>query len=469
VKEYSRREDRDDMRKEAMDKSWSRRAFLRGAGGVTVGLPLLASLGWGRGARADASTPPKRLIIMFSPNGTVPDFWRPTGTETNFQLSPILMPLEPHKSDILVCEGIDMTSAKSGPGDGHQTGMGHMLTARELLEGDMFEGGGMSGRVGWAGGISIDQAIANTAGKTTKLKSLELGIQVHGATVWSRMSYLGANQPIPPELDPSAVYQRLFGDLDASPAELIKQQRRRKSVLDLVLSEYNALVPRLDAFDRAKLEAHVTAIREVESRLTLSVAGVSDNCVKPPLPEYPAHMEPGNYEAVGQLQMDLAVSAMACDITRVATIQFSNSVGGHVFTNLGISQGHHDLSHEGNSNADAQDKLMRINRWYAAQMAYLIAKMKTVREGDGTLLDNTLIVWVNELGQGNSHTRDNVPYVLAGSCGGFLKTGRYLDFRLSNPTHPDMLLTWAHAMAQTQMRSFGDTRFSSGPLSQLSS
>jgi hypothetical protein len=450
-----------------MDKTWSRRAFLRGAGGVTFGLPLMASLGFGGKARA-ANPYPKRIVIMFSPNGTVGEFWRPnrTGTsDSQFTMSPILMPLAPHKDDLLIVEGIDMTSARYGLGDGHQTGMGHMLTAREILEGDMFEGGGGSGRVGWAGGISIDQAIANEVGKATKLKSLELGVQVHGATIWSRMCYLGPNQPIPPENDPSLVYARLFGDLDVNPAELIKRELRRKSVLDLVLSEYKALEPRLDAFDRQKLEAHSQAIYEVTKRLRTEVAGVSDTCVKPDEPLYPSHMEPSNFEAVGRIQIDLMVAAMACDITRVGSIQFSHSVSGHVFSNLGINQGHHDLSHEGDSNADAMDKLMRINRWYAEQFRYLIERMKAVPEGDGTMLDNTVLVWVNELGRGNSHTRDNVPYVLAGSCGGFFNTGRHLQYALTN--HNDFLLTLAHGMGLTQMRAFGDTRFSNGPLTQL--
>jgi hypothetical protein len=447
------------------DKSWSRRAFLRGAAGAAFGLPLMSSLGFGGRARADGSAFPKRLVIMFSPNGTVPGAWRPAGGEFDFRLSPILEPLAAHREDLLVCEGMNMTSARHGLGDGHQTGMGHMLTARELLEGDMFEGGGGSGRVGWAGGISIDQEIANRVGTDTKLKSLELGVQVHGATIWSRMSYLGANQPIPPQNDPREVYGRLFGDLDVNPAELIRQQRRRKSVLDLVLSEYNALVPRLDAFDRQKLEAHATAVREVESRLQLSVAGVSDTCVKPSEPTWNDHMDPANYEAVGRLQMDLLTAALACDITRVATVQFSHSVSQHVFSNLGIYQAHHDLSHEGDSNLDAQDKLMRINRWYAEQMRYLIEKMKAVPEGNSTLFDNSVIVWVNELGQGNSHTRDGVPYVLAGSCQGFFQTGRYVRF--PGTSHNDFLLTLAHALGHNELRAFGDPRFSSGPLTML--
>ncbi len=447
------------------DKTWSRRAFLRGAAGAAFGLPLMASLGYGGRARADGGNFPKRIVILFSPNGTVPDAWRPTGGEFDFRLSPILEPLAPHREDLLICEGLNMISARNGLGDGHQTGMGHMLTGRELLEGDMFEGGGGSGRVGWAGGISIDQEIANKIGTNNKLKSLELGVQVHGATIWSRMSYLGANQPIPPQNDPREVYGRLFGDLDVNPAELIRQQRRRKSVLDLVLSEYNALLPRLDAFDRQKLEAHAPAVREVESRLQLSVAGVSDTCVKPSEPGWPDHMEPGNYEAVGRLQMDLLTSALACDITRVVTVQFSHSVSQHVFSNLGIYQAHHDLSHEGDSNLDAQDKLMRINRWYAEQMRYLIERMKAVPEGNSTLFDNSVIVWVNELGKGNSHTRDQVPYVVAGSCQGHFQTGRYL--RYPGTSHNDFLVSLAHAVGHTELRTFGDTRFASGPLANL--
>lgn len=440
---------------------WSRRAFLRGAGGVAIGLPFLASLGvgpLGRHARAAEGGPfPKRFIVMFSPNGTIKKNWLPTGEGTSFNLSRILEPLAPHKDDLLILDGVSMLTAKHGPGDGHQTGMGHMLTAVELLSGDLFQGGGDSGSVGWAGGISVDQAIANVVGGATKLKSLELGVQVHGATVWSRMSYLGPNQPIPPENDPKAVFDRLFADMSISPAEVLKRDRRRKSILDLVKGEYAALAPRLDAFDRHKLEAHLDAIREVEKRLQTEVTGVSESCVLPTEPAWPAHMEPTNYEAVGRLQMDLLVSALQCDLTRVASLQFSHSVSQHVFTNLGIFQAHHDLSHEGDSNQDAQEKLTLINRFYAEQMAYLVARLRATPEGDGTLLDNTVVLWVNELGKGNSHSRDEVPYVLAGSCGGYFKTGRYERFLASTP-HNDFLVALQRAMG-LGVESFGDNRY----------
>lgn len=440
---------------------WSRRAFLRGAGGVAIGLPFMASLGLGplgKSARAAEGGPfPKRFVLMFSPNGTVKKNWLPSGEGTSFNLSRILEPLAPHREQLLILDGISMLTAKHGPGDGHQTGMGHMLTGVELLSGDLFQGGGDSGSVGWAGGISVDQAIANVVGTSTKLKSLELGVQVHGATVWSRMSYLGPNQPIPPENDPKAVFDRLFADMSISPAEVLKRDRRRKSILDLVKGEYAALTPRLDAFDRHKLEAHLEAIREVEKRLQTEITGVSESCVLPTEPVYPPHMDPLNYEAVGRLQMDMLVSALQCDLTRVASVQYSHSVSGHVFTNLDIFQGHHDLSHEGDSNEDAQEKLTLINRFYAEQMAYLIGKLRDTPEGDGNLLDNTVVVWVNELGKGNSHSREEVPYVLAGSCGGYFKTGRYERFLASTP-HNDFLTMLQRAMGLSIDR-FGDTRY----------
>lgn len=464
-----------------MTDNWSRRAFLRGVTSTAMALPLMASLGFGRKARGDVNPFPKRLIIMFSPNGTVQNQWRPSTNlasgSTLTTLSPVLEPLALYKNDIIQCDGLDMLTSDMGPGDGHQRGMGHMLTGRILSSDGEFEGGGGGNPVGYPMGASIDQAVAAEIGKTTKLRSLELGVQVTGATIWHRMSYLTANRPLAPDNSPHVVYDRLFGDLDVSPAELIQRNTRRKRIIDMVKADYNRLAPRLDAFDRDKLEGHIEALRDIESRLTLSVAGVSDTCVRPDspilLPSHDPvvvpHMHERNYRAVGELQMDLAVQAFACDITRVATIQFSQSVSQHRFTDIGINDHHHDLSHEGNSNAGAQEKLTAINQWYATQMAYLIGKLKSVREGDGTMLDNTVVMWINELGEGNSHTRNNVPVVLAGKCGGYFKTGRYMNFKnlARGTSHTDLLLTLAHACGVTGMRSFGESAHSNGPLTAL--
>lgn len=449
-----------------MSKSVTRRGFLTAAGGVAA-LPLLSSLGpFGRYARAQqtGSGFPKRLVFFFSANGTIPSQWKPKGDETSFEFGDILAPLTPFKSKVSVIAGLRNEAAYHGPGDGHQTGMGTLLTNTSLLPGDLFEGGGDSGYVGWGGGISVDQHVANHVGKDTKLKSLEAGVQVKGATVWSRMSYLGSNQPIPPENDPAALYQRVFADLGADPLGLARLRARRKSVLDLVMGEYEALSPKLATFDREKLDQHLTAVREVEQRLD-AVADLGGACAQPELGAIPAHMQPENFEAIGRLQMDQVAMSLACDLTRVASVQFSQSVSNHVFSDLGISEGHHDLSHEGDENADAKAKLITINTWYAQQFAYLLERLDSIPEGEGTLLDHTLVVWVNELGKGNSHSRDQLPFVLAGSCGGYIQTGRWIEFFLP-VNHSKLLVTIMNAMG-VEGDTFGNPEYGSGPLTKL--
>ncbi len=428
-----------------------RRSFLKGAAGLSVATPLLFS-GTGRAQGAH----PKRLVIFFTPNGTrQEDFWPyfdwnifdGPKSETDWPLTPILNPLADHKSDLIILDGVRQRSTSLGPGDGHQKGMGHLLTGMPLQEGTLFEGGGDSGTAGWAGGISIDQHIANAIGENTKFPSLEFGVRTLGATVWSRMCYAGAGQPIPPDNDPNTAFNRIFGELDGDPAEVARLRHRRQSVLDFVIDEFNTLNPSLGADDRIKLDQHLTAVREIEQRLE-SESQPAAGCMTP---DFGAAMglDPlavDNFPLVGQLQMDLLAMSLACDLTRVASIQWTKSVGDVPMTWLGINEGHHALSHEGDSNTTAQNKLRDINIWYAQQLNYLIEKLKSIPEGNGTVFDNTLIVWCNELGKGNSHTRNKIPFVLAGSAGGALTTGRYLDFdNLINPGAPHNNL-WVSVM-----------------------
>jgi hypothetical protein len=455
----------------------NRRNFLKGAAGSSVALPLLSSTG----ALAQSGGAPKRLVVFFTPNGTIPETWSPDPdsgigdalqtdpqVQTNYTLSPILQPLAPHQDDLIVVEGLEQRSTSDGPGDGHQKGMGHMLTGTPLQVGDAFTGGNGE-PAGWAGGISIDQHIANAVGADTTFKSLELGVQVSGATVWTRMSYSGPGQPIPPENDPQQVFNRLFADFNEDPAELARVRARRRSVLDFVLGDFNALKPRLSAADRAKVDQHMTAIRAIETRLQ---AGPLPSCEVPPFTALPDHMNNDAFPAVGQQQMDLLVMALACDLTRVGSLQWSQSVGGTRFTWLGINDGHHGLSHD--TNQATRDKLTQIDTWYAQQLAYLIQRMKEIPEGDGTLLDNTVILWTNELGEGASHTRKGMPYVLAGGCGGALNTGRYVYYPGSRDVevlaqtkpHNNLLLTIANAMGLPDT-SFGAAQHCTGNLSEL--
>ncbi len=441
--------------------AFSRRAILRGAFGTAVALPWLESL-VSRRARADAPAFPTRFVVMFSPNGTIPGNWTPTGTETDFTLSPILAPLAPHQDSLVVIEGVDQ---RGGGGDGHQNGIGGMLTGQVLNSGP-FAGMG-SAPAGWPNGPSVDQRIAEVIGTTTKLRSLELGVQVGAADNWGRMIYRAANQPLPPEDDPAQIYANVFADLHADPTALAALRARRKSILDTVGAQYTRIEAQLGAADRARLDEHLTAVREIEQRLTTPFVPPTPACQDPASPAA-ATTANDDFPAIGSVQMDLLVMALACDITRVASLQWSRSVSQVRFTWLPspIPEGHHDLSHRPDNDAVAVDKLTRINNWYATQLAALMTRMKAVPEGDGTLLDHTMILWCNELAIGNVHSRTDAPYVLGGGAGGALRTGRFLTYAGDVP-HNNLLVSLMNIMGVPD-QTFGKPDWCTGPLTGLS-
>lgn len=440
----------------------SRRTLLRGAAGACVALPFLeamASTG-GIGSRPDPrSAAPKRFIVFYTPNGTVLKHWRPTGSEAAFTLGRILQPLEPYKQDIVVLDGVDALSAYHGPGDAHQKGTGQALTGTELQEGNFK--GSTDFTAGWADGISIDQKIADTISNSTKFRSLEFGVRVKGATVSSRLSYRGPAQPLPPEVDPAAAFARIFADLQLSGTESARRVAERRRVLDAVAADYERLLPKLGASDRIKLEAHRAAVRDIEMRLESgSVAG---GVCKPPEFTVESDLQAlVNVPKLGKLQMDLLAMAIACDLTRVASIMWANSSNTDPFPWLSIPEAHHELSHRGDTNEEAQEKLTRINTWYAEQFAYLVAKLKAIPEGDGTVLDNTLLVWVNEHQKGNTHDRNQMPYVLAGKAGGAVKTGRWFQVDGKVP-HNNLWVGCMHVMGIEEM-SFGNPEYCTGAL-----
>ena len=440
-------------------KALSRRTLLTGGVlGAAVGLPWLEAFA---PRRASAQAPlPKRFVVIFTPNGELPA-WTPTGTETAFTLSPILSPLTAHQADLVVIRGLYQ---EGGGGDGHQNGIGGMLTGTTLNPGPF--GGVQAPPAGWASGPSVDQRIADVIGNETKLRSLELGVQTGSADNWGRMCYRAANQPQPPEDDPSAVYARVFADLHTDPALLEAERQRQKSILDAVGAEYTRVAARLGSADKQRLDAHLEAVRDIEDRLTRVGMTSGGACVDPvvsPVEKY----DNDAYPAVGALQMDLLAMALACDLTRVASLQWSRSVSQTRFTWLGIQEAHHDLSHLSDDDPAAVDKLTRINQWYSTQLAALIAKLKAIPEGDGTVLDNTIILVCNELAKGNTHSRADASYLLAGRGGGALETGRFLAY---DPTlqipHNGLLISLLNAM-DVPDKQFGKSDWSNGPLSGL--
>jgi hypothetical protein len=438
----------------------SRRTFLRGAGGVAIALPFLDAMA----DSASAGPFPKRFIVFFTGLGTLKDFWRPIGTETSFQLSEILSPLAPFKDKLLILDGLDMESAYHGPGDPHQQGIAQALSGTELQEGDLFPYAcNPNAKVGWGGGISVDQFLAQQVGQGTKFASLEFGVQVQYANVSSRISYLGPGQPVPPEDDPRAAFDRIFSDLSTDPDSLARLRAQRRRVLDVVMEDYHDLTGRLGGNDRMKVEHHLDAIQEIDKRLD-APGLVGGACAIPTLGDPIDIYTNDNYPALGRLQLDLLAMALACDLTRVASIQWASTQAGKVFTWLGLNETHHQLSHSNAADPVKQAAIVAIGKWHAEQLAYLLGKLQSVQEGTGTLLDNTLVMWCTDIAMGQSHARRDMPYVLAGGAGGALQTGRFL--RYEGDWHNNLLVSICNAMG-VPVTTFGNPLYCTGSLPGL--
>ena len=436
----------------------SRRQFLvRSGGGLALALPLVH---WPSKACARESFP-KRLLVFFHPNGTKYERWRPTGYEHNFFLSPILAPLERHRDNLLVIDGLELASAGVGPGGPHQRGMATVITGTQILDGDFVGGDGR--KSGWGGGISLDQYLAQRLNPPTRFGSLELGVVVKDNNPRSRLNYLGPNQPISPESNPVAAHQRIFGDL-ARPARDDRRTRMRRSALDTVFADVAALKQRVGSADRLKLERYLESFRQIERRLAYH-AFPGEACSAGDQPPQMAPMSEDAFGDIARIQIDQMVAALACDLTRIGTLQFSSAVNRVRFTFLGMrNQQGHALSHAGDNSTTAQEEWERMLTWYSAQLAYLLDGLASVPEGDGTLLDNTLVLCCSELGRGNTHSFDNMPFLIAGGAGGALRMGRSMSF--PGEPHNNLLVSVLNAMGVDD-QVFGDERFCTGPLSGL--
>ena len=440
----------------------SRRRFLRGAGGAAIALPFLGAMD----GPAKAAPFPKRFVVFFTGLGQVKQSWLPSGSGADFTLGEVLAPLEPFKSKIMVLDGVDMESAHHGPGDPHQLGIGHALTGTELQEGTLFPHVCDPDKtVGWGGGVSIDQLLAQQIGQTTKLGSLELGVQVQYSNVSASISYRAPGVPVPPEDDPAKVFDRLFTDLAANPRVRAFMSRRRHRVLDAVMEDYAALDQRLGGEDRQKLEQHLDSIRDVALRLDAPGA-LGGICALPDLGDVPATYDNDAYPVLGKLQMDLLAMALACDLTRVASLQWTTVQTGKVFSWLGQTQIHHELSHAGGSDPVARAQLVDIGRWHAEQLAYLLSKLAAMPEGDGTVLDNTVLLWCTDIAEGHTHARRDMPYLIAGDAGGYYQSGRVVSYQ--GAWHNDLLVSLCRAMG-VGVSTFGNPAYCTGELPGLTS
>lgn len=444
-----------------MHHSVSRRDFLlkTGISAAAANFMLsLPSLGW-----ASATTERKqRLVFIFSPNGVIPDHFWPERTGTEFDLKRILAPLSDFKSQMMTLHGV--CNRIKGDGDGHMRGIGCLLTGIELFPGDVQ--GGSDTPAGWSMGISVDQHLKNklqsNPNTQTRFGSLEFGVMVPDrADTWTRMSYAGPNQPVAPIDNPYQMFDKLYGQT--------KNRAMLASVLDDLTEDFHKVEQMISAEDRRMLQDHVSMVREIERELQAEIELQSRRGdVGHAVPKLAPNVEEqnDNIPQITRMQMDLMVNSFSADFARIASFQITNSVGSPKMKWLGIDEGHHQLSHEPDTNEPAYEKLIKINTWYCEQVAYLAKRLAETPEpgGEGSLLDNTTLVWTNELGKGNSHTRDNIPFVMVGGGLGF-KMGQALDF--NKVPHNRLLLSFCEAMGYPE-KSFGNPDFcADGPLTGL--
>jgi hypothetical protein len=431
----------------------TRRDFVRSLGLGAAALPFitnLPSLGFANQTRRK-----QRLVVIFSPNGIVPDTFWPSEEGDKFTLKESLKPLAPFQDRTLILKGV--CDKIRGDGDGHMRGIGCLLTGIELFPGNIQ--GGSDTPAGWSTGISIDQEIKNQlqkdAATKTRFGSLEFGVMVPDrADTWTRMVYAGPNKPVAPVDDPYQMFAKLYGRA--------KDRATLAGVLDDVTDDLKKVSGSVSAADRRLLDEHATFVREMAQDLKAAAEAKAGH--KMPEPEPGLKHENDQIPRISKTQIDLMVNSFVNDFARVATLQYTNSVGGARMKWLGITEGHHEMSHEPDSNTKVQEKLTKVNQWFCGEMAYLAKRLADTPEpgGSGSLLDNTLIVWTNELGKGNSHTMDNIPFVLVGNGLPF-KMGRSL--KLPKVPHNRLLLALAHGFGHN-IKTFGNRdHCGAGPLS----
>ena len=450
------------------NKTLPRRTFLRGLG-TTLALPLLDSMipTFSVGA---ASKPAVRLGYVYTPNGIIgcsdkspkPFMWTPKTVGSNFEFSPTMKVLEPFREHLNVFSGLAQVTGRAlgdGPGD-------HARATATFLTGvHPFKTGGANFKLG----ISADQIAAKELGKFTQLSSLELGLEPQplagncdsGYTcAYMSMSWRSETTPIPSELNPRTVFERLFGDGESTdPAARKARLEEQKSVLDYVTGNLSRLRGNVGTADKRKLDEYLEAVRDIERRIQR--AEEQNITMKLPHMERPSAV-PDHYEEYSKLMIDLQVIAWQTDMTRVTSFMMGRDGSNRPYREIGISDGHHSISHH-QSDPERVEKLIKIDELHTAMFAYLLKRLKETPDGDGTLLDHSLVVFGSSLSESNIHTHDDLPIVLAGNAGGQLKGNRHLVYPKETPLN-NLFLNMFDLAGLPHVSGFGD---STGRLSDV--
>jgi hypothetical protein len=414
-----------------------------------MALPFLeAMLPRGAAAAASAGRAPIRSAFLYVPNGVNMVDWTPKEIGADFQLPYILEPLQAHKNDVLVLTGLAQDKGRSngdGPGD-HARAASSWLTGAQPLKSE-------SARI--RSGVSADQVIANAVGRETRFPSIELGVEParqggkcdsgYACSYSNNISWRSETTPSGAEINPRLVFERLFAS--ASPKRAgegaARRERYRKSILDFVLEDAKSLGSKVGGSDKQKLDEYLTAVREIEERVNVAQRSMNAAQAAGIIEAYDVPEEiPESYEEHVRLMMDMIALAFQTDSTRVATCMLANEGSNRAYRNLSISRGHHELSHH-QGNADNLRQIREINRFHVRQFAYLVDKLKSMPEGDGTVLDNTMLLYGAALADGNRHEHENLPLVMAGGGGGSIMTGRHIRYPSETPMC-NLLLTMAN-------------------------
>ena len=401
--------------------------------GVAVALPFLDAMtpAFAAAARTGAVTAPRRMAFVYVPNGIIMKDWTPAAEGSAFEFTRILKPLDPYRQDLLVLSGLTQNNGRAlgdGPGD-------HARAAASFLTGihpKKTAGADISL------GVSVDQIAAQKVGNATRFASLELGCEDgrlvgncdsgYSCAYSNSISWRGATTPLPPEVNPRAVFERLFGDASETPESRAKRLAYNKSILDFVLDDTQRLKGDLGRTDRRKLDEYLDAVREIERRIEQTE---HDSQQFTPSIEKPSGV-PVEFADHVHLMFDLMTLAFQADLTRIATFMICREGSMRTYREIGVPDAHHPLTHH-RGNPEWIEKVAKINCFHLEQFAYFVNKLKSTPDGDGTLLDRVMVVYGSGLSDGNQHTHNELPVLLAGQGNGALRPGRHVRYPKETP------------------------------------
>lgn len=424
----------------------SRRVVLRGVG-TAIALPLLDAM-LPRGIGAEVAKAPRRMLFIYSPNGAVMPHWTPKKDGADFELPACLAPMKEHQMDMIVFSGLTCDKARAngdGAGD-HARASGAFLTGAQPKK---------TAGANFQAGLSADQLAAQQLGDRTRLPSLELAVEKYrgagncdsgySCVYEHTLSWRDATTPVPPEVNPRQVFDRLFADKPNDP-EAIARNELRASVLDAVLDDAKNLNRRLGGSDKMKLDQYLSSVRELEKRIAradpLTPSVLPDDVSRPT-------GVPADLTEHIRLLCDLMVLSFQTDTTRIGTFMLGREGSEQKYRMVGVNEGHHTISHHMNR-PDNLDKLKQINTYLVTQLAYLTGKMKAVKEGDGTLLDNSMIAFGSAIADPNRHAHHDLPMLLVGRGGGTIKTGRHIRYKAETPLNNLWLAMLGRAGAKAE-------------------